>query len=160
MMEQEPVNEPEPKPDEPKETPKPDEPPPLGTNLKGDGPADGFGLGSGNGNGLGAGNVIGGQGGGKQSSRWGWYAGLVQNQVAEALRQHNKTKNADLRIRLRIWPDASGRIERVVLGDSSGDPAIDEAIKNEVLSGLRLSEAPPSGMPLPIVLRVTARRPS
>ena len=51
MVEQTPVNEPEPKPDEPRPA---DEPPAaLSTNVQGDGPPDGFGL-SGAGGGTGS----------------------------------------------------------------------------------------------------------
>jgi hypothetical protein len=53
-----------------------------------------------------------------------------------------------------------GRIARAELAGSTGDPAVDAAIKNQVLTGLQLQEAPPSGMPLPIVMRITERRPN
>jgi len=37
---------------------------------------------------------------------------------------------------------------------------VDDAIKNQVLTGLMLPEAPPTDMPMPIVLRVNAQRPN
>jgi len=160
MIEQETVSEPEPKPEEP---PPVAEAPPadLGTNVQGDGPPDGFGL-SGNAAGMGrpGGNGAAlGSSSAKNRSKWGWYAGLVQNQIADALRRHEKTKTADLQLKLRIWADAAGRIERVALADSSGNPQLDRALQEEVLAGLVLPEPPPAGMPMPIVLRITARRP-
>src|SRR5262249_45447524 len=135
MTEQTPVNE-EPKPDEkPKDEPPkaPDAPQALGTNLKGDGPADGFGLGGGNGNGF-----LGGSGGtgGARGSRWGWYASQVQSRVEEAMRRNSRTRNADLRLEVRIWPDSTGRVTRAQLAASTGDASLDEVIKNEVLTGL------------------------
>lgn len=153
MIAQEPVNEPEDKPE-----PKPaDEPPPdLGTNVKGDGPADGFGL-----SGRPGGGRIGGTGnGGGQRSKWGWYAGQVQSRVADGLRQNRKTRAARIAgLQVRVWPDSTGRIARAQLAGSTGDPAVDAAIRSEVLTGLQLEEAPPPGMPTPIVLRLSARRP-
>lgn len=146
----------------PKEAPKPEpvkapEPAPLGTNLKGDGPGmSGLGTGSGLGGGI-LGGSTGGNGGG---SRFGAYAGQVQARIADALRKHPKTKNATLRIEVRIWPDATGRITRSALAGSTGDTRLDEAIQNGVLNGLQLHEPPPAGMKLPIVLRMTARRPN
>jgi protein TonB len=153
MVEQSPVNEPEEKPrDEP---PKVADPGPIGTNIKGNGPGDGFGLGGPRGNGLG--NSQGGRGGG---SRWGWYAGQVQVRISDALRSNRKTRNGRIdSLQVRIWPDQTGRIVRAQLAGTTGDPATDEAIKSEVLTGLQLTEAPPQGMPLPIVLRLNARRP-
>jgi hypothetical protein len=64
-----------------------------------------------------------------------------------------------MNLQVQIWPDKAGRIVRVQLTGSTGDPTIDRAITNEVLSGLQLQEPPPAEMPVPIVLRLTARRP-
>jgi TonB family protein len=153
MIEQTPIEQEE-KPEEPK-----DEPPPvdLGTNLKGDGPPDGFGMrGSGNGNLLGDRKGA----GSGQRSRWGWYAGQVQSRIADALRCNDRTRRVSLNVQVRVWPDATGRITRAQLAGSTGDAGLDAALKNEVLQGLQLQEPPPQGMPLPIVLRLTARRPN
>lgn len=160
MVEQTPINEPVDKP----EDPKPDEPPasPLAVDAQGSGPGDAFGLvgrpgarGIGDG---GNGNRI---GGGGRGGKWGWYASQIQSQIEAALRGNEKTRNAaGLRIEVRLWPDRMGRVERVALANSTGDTALDAIIKNDVLSGLKLTEPPPEGMPLPIVLRVTARRPN
>lgn len=153
MIDQTPVHEPEAKPkaEPPKSAPAPG---PVGTGIKGAG--DGFGLGGGNGSGF-----LGGSGKGSGSgSRWGWYAGQVQGRIAEALRRNRTTRSAGLSLQVRVWPDSSGRITRAQLVGSSGDPAVDAAIQNEVLNGLQLQEPPPADMPKPIVLRLMARRPS
>lgn len=148
MIEQEPVE---------KEEPKPEEPPPepqLGTSIKGDGP-DNFGLsGSGDRGGLGG---LGKSGGNR--SKWGWYASQVQASVVERLRAHKLTRSASLSLTVRIWADSSGHIVRATLSGSSGHADVDAAIKNEILTGLQLKGAPPEGMPMPIVMRITARRP-
>ncbi len=153
---------PEEKPAEekPPEAPKTDEPPaaPLGTNIQGEG-NDGFGLAKGGGNG--GGNTLGGNGkGGGGGTRWGWYAGQVQSRVSEAIRGHRLTRSASLSLKVRVWADASGRITRVALANSSGSPATDQAIQNEILGGLQLKEPPPEGMPMPIVMRISAQRPN
>ena len=130
------------------EPPKPPDEPPVGTGIKGDGPGDSFGLTGSTGNGF----------GGNGGSRFDWYAGQVQSSVGAALRNNRRTRVAELRIRVRVWPDASGRITRAQLTGSTGDPGLDAAIRDEVLTGLQLSEPPPAGMPMPIVLRLTAKR--
>lgn len=156
MIEQAPLEE---KPPEPE--PKPaDEPPPiLGTNIKGDGPSDGFGLGfSGNGGGLG-GNGLGGTG--RRGGKWDSYARQVQSTIVEALRRNPKSRAASISgLQVRIWPDSAGRVSRAQLVGSTGNPSLDEAIRNEVLTGLQLNEPQPQGMPSPIVLRLNARRPN
>jgi outer membrane biosynthesis protein TonB len=152
MMEQAPVDDQEEKPDDK----PPEEPPSLTTNNVGSGPGDGFGLGRGTGRG-----GIGGSGRSKSGSRFGWYAGQVQTRIADAMRSNRKTRKASINgIQVRVWPDTTGRITRAQIAGSTGDVSVDAAIQNEVLSGLQLSEPPPKGMPTPIVLRLTARRPN
>lgn len=138
--------------DKPIDEPPPDEPP-IGTNVQGDGSSDSFGLG----NNPGSGRLGGDRSNG---SRFGSYAGQVQARIEEALRANSKTRDANMSVKVRIWPDSSGRVTRAQLAGSSGDPAVDAAIQNEVLNGLQLREPPPPGMPTPILLRLTARRPN
>ncbi len=144
------IEEPMIKEEVPKEEAPKDEPP-LGTGIKGNGAGDSFGLGGGSGTGR-----IGGNG---DAGKWSWYAGQVQSRIQQALQRNPKTRAANMSVKVRVWPDVSGRIDRVQLADSTGDPALDSALRNEVLSGLQLQEPPPPGMPSPITLRVTARRP-
>lgn len=145
--EEEKINVPEEKPKDIPEKP-PDEPP-IGTNIKGDGKGDNFGLSGSGGNGFGGGG----------GSRFDWYAGQVQRGVADALRNNSKTREATLSVKVRVWADATGRISRAELIGSTGDPALDQALRDQVLLGLQLSEGPPEGMPMPVLLRLTARRP-
>ena len=136
--------------DKPADEPK-DEP--VGTAITGGDGTSGLGLGGG----TGGGGMIGG-GGGRKGSRWGWYAGHVQSAVADALRRNSRTKSAQMTVVARVWADATGRITRAQIKGSSGDSALDQAIADEILTGLQLSEPPPSDMPMPINLRLTARR--
>ncbi|MBU6295622.1 MAG: energy transducer TonB [Planctomycetes bacterium] len=143
-------------PDSPPEPePAPDAPAPMGSNIQGDGPPDGFGL-----VGKGGGGMIGGRGqGGGAGTRFGWYAGRVQNAVTSALRTHQSTRASQLSLKARIWVDASGRVTRASLEGSSGDRETDRALQQEILTGLRLPDPPPEDMPMPIVMRINASRP-
>ncbi len=152
MVDQPLMENPEPKPAE-QAAPAPNE---VGTNIKGEGAGDGFGL-SGNGN---AGFAVGSRANASAGSGWGWYAGQVQSAISDALRQNPRTRLARFRVVVRVWPDLTGRITRAQLGSSTGDPALDATIREQVLQGLQLREAPPDGMPLPIVMRITAARPN
>ena len=155
LIEQTPVAEEEPKLEEP--APADDPPADPGTNIQGNGPADGFGLSANKGSGGGTGLGLGGRGG-KASSRWGWYAAKVQSGIGEALRRNTKTREAVLNHKVRVWPDRQGRITRARLESSTGDASMDAAI-TAVLTGVQLAEAPPADMPAPILLRLSARRP-
>lgn len=161
MVEQPKMAEPEFKEDKPLDKPKDEpikdaknqEPPgPLSLDAKAVGPGDLFNLG-----GKPGGNPYGGGGGG---SRWGWYASIVQTQIEAALRANNRTRNAVMQLQVRLWADGSGRVSRVQLVSSTGDAELDAIIRNDVLGSLMLREPPPKDMPMPMVTRVTARRPS
>ncbi len=151
MIEQTPVADNTPKPDDKPTPPSPS----LGTGIKGDGPADGFGLSGSGGNGF-----LGGTGNHGGGSRWGWYASEVQTAIRDALGKDSRTRNAGFRDEIRVWLDSTGRITRAQLVASTGDPAVDAAIKDNVLNGLQLPDPPPAGMPMPIVMRITALRPN
>lgn len=125
----------------------------LGTNNSGKGGLD-MGLTRGGGNGLGRNSV----GGGRKGSKWGYYAAKVQTTIADALRRNSSTKTAAFSMQVKIWADSSGRITKAQLVGTSGNAAVDQAIKNQVLVGLQLPEPPPAGMPMPINMRLSARK--
>lgn len=156
--------------------PPPDSPPPasapaapaagpLALAAEGEGPGDAFNLagnpggrallaggGPGDGTGSGAGGVGGGPG-----TRYGWYYARIAAEIEEAFRKNRRLTAASARVELRVWSDASGRITRVQLVRSTGDAQVDEAVQSVV--GLRLREPPPADIPMPMVARLTARRP-
>lgn len=150
QQEEQKIEEPMIKEEAPKEAPPPDEPP-LGTGIKGEG-GDNYGLSDKAGNGR-----IGGNGG--NGTKWGTYASRLQARIQQALQQNRKTRSANMSVKVRVWPDPSGRIRRAQLAESTGDASLDGALRDEVLTGLQLNEPPPSDMPAPVTLRVTARRP-
>jgi periplasmic protein TonB len=126
---------------------------PIGTGITGPGGGPDFGLASGLG-GSGYGNGSGGAG-----SKYGWYASEVQTAVSGALRSNPKTRTASMNIVVRIWPDSTGRVIKARIAGSTGDPALDSALQNDILTGLQLNDPPPADMPLPIVMRLSAQRP-
>ena len=151
MVEQEPVVEEEAPPEEaPAEDPGPD----ISTGLEGDGP-NSFGLKPGGPGGDGP-RKIGSKGGG---SKYGWYAAKVQNTISSALRNNSTTRSATFTLNVKIWADRSGRVTRAQLIGSTGRSDIDEIIRNQILVGIQLTDAPPADMPMPINLRITARKP-
>jgi outer membrane biosynthesis protein TonB len=153
MIEQVPVEAEESKPE-----PAPaEEAPAIGTNVSGNGPADGFGLGRAGAEGRGGGRIGGGSRG--PASKWGWYAGKVQSRIGQALKNHPRVRSAEMDLTVRVWSDGGGRISRVQLVGSTGDTGLDGALRDEVLTGLQLQDAPPEGMPMPITMRLRARKP-
>lgn len=152
MVEQQPVHQDEKRPETSKEK-LPDAPAPLGTSITGPGGGSDLGLGAGLGGGFGSG--LGGGGG----SKFGWYASEVQNSVVNAVRNNPRTQGAAMDVIICIWPDSSGRVVKARVVNSSGNRALDAVLKNQVMTGLQLSEPPPPDMPLPIVVHLSSRLP-
>lgn len=147
MMVQEPVPEDEPSPDD--SAPEPPSDLDLGPgSAGGTGPAIGGGGGGGKG---GSGRRV-------SASKFGWYAAKVQSTIRQALSSNATTRSATLSLQVKIWADSEGRITRAQLVGSSGNPCIDQAIRNKVLTGLLLPQPPPADMPMPINLRITASK--
>jgi len=133
----------------------PEEAPPdnaPSTGVVSNGPADGFGL-----------RAKGGSGGSRLlrpkslASTWAPYAGQAASRIADAMRRHSKLKSATMTIQVRVWIDSTGRITKATT-QSTGDPSLDAALRNEVLTGMQLPGSPPDGMKMPVNLKVTARR--
>jgi len=147
MVQQDPVTDDEPPPDN---SPPEAAPVDLSTNIAGNGPDMGLTRGSGSHN-------IGGNGH-RGGSKFGWYAAKVQSSIAEALRRNPATRSSTLSLQVRIWSDADGRITRAQLVGTTGNPTVDDAIKNQVLTGFQLPQAPPADMPMPINMRISAHK--
>jgi outer membrane biosynthesis protein TonB len=127
----------------------------MGTSIHSNGPADAFNL-----NGTPGGNgMFDSSGGGGGGSRWGYYASIVQVQIQQALQRNPITRKASAGLAVRIWADANGVVTHVELDKSSGNQAVDAAVTNDVLLNLRLSQPPPSDMPMPIVMSLTGEQP-
>jgi TonB family protein len=152
--------------DLPPEAPRPAAPAagPLALAEAAEGPGDGFnlagnpggrGLLSGGGLGDGTGTGLGGED--DLARRFGWYYARIASEIEETLRRNKQLTTASVRVELRVWADASGRIERVQLVQSTGRPDLEAALQSVV--GLRLKEPPPPDLPMPMIARFTARRP-
>lgn len=152
MLVQEEVVEEEEAPEEPSAEPPPDLD--LGPgSAGGTGPAIGSG-GKGNGR-------IGGTGKRDSTSKFGWYAAKVQSSIRDALARNPSTRSATFSsLNVKIWADATGRVTRVQLIGSSGNSAVDQAIRSRILTGLQLPQGPPADLPMPINLRISARKPA
>lgn len=136
----------------------------LSLAAEGEGPGDAFnlvgnpggrGILTGGGLGDGSGDELG-EGGGGGSARFGWYYARIATEIEAAFRKQKVLAGASARVELRVWADADGRILRVQLVKSTGDPAVDDAIQSVV--GLKLREPPPPDIPMPMIARLTARR--
>ncbi|MDO9150399.1 MAG: TonB C-terminal domain-containing protein [Methylotenera sp.] len=140
------------------EQPKPAEAPPA-EQLKmegaaGDGPSP-FAAGAVN-NEYKGGEVktIGSDGGAK----FNWYAGVLKNQIQDALDRDKRLKESQYKLIVSVWLKPSGEIEKLEWSGSDAEPDIQQAVKVALDSMPAMREVPPEGMPQPIKLRITARK--
>lgn len=139
--------------DEPEPTDAP--PPEAVTGLTGDGPPDPFGLTTAAPTGLG-----GARRGGTTDPRWVRFSQVVQSNITEAIRRDPRMRSVSLNLEVRIWADEGGRVTRAHIANRGMNPTAEEILEREILYGLRLASPPPDDMPMPVVMRINARRPN
>lgn len=143
---------PDQQPDKPAEAPPPG--PDLAVDAAGGAGGDSFGLvGK-----KGGSDLIGSAGGGGGSgTRFAWYGALIKERIQETVSKDKKLREADFRIMVSVWINASGAVTRAELIDSTGNADLDGALKVALRNLPPLREGAPGDMPQPIKLRITAR---
>jgi protein TonB len=92
-----------------------------------------------------------GEGGGSNARlQWGLYTTQLQRLLQDRLGRVPELRNGSYRCTLRVWLAADGTVERAESADTDACPAIRQA----VLKLGRVHDAPPAGLPQPVVLRV------
>ena len=145
---------------EPSDETASDEPPAgenLGLDADGVSGSDSFGLMANKG----GRKLIGGSGGDDSiMRRYAWYTRILQEdlrkKVNKYLEENGGVPDSDAKAVVQIELDDSGQILNVALKGSSGNDAIDKAIR-ESLKIAKISEPPPMGMPRTLKLRISAR---
>ena len=96
-------------------------------------------------------------GGGASKYQFAYYTGMIKSQIEQALAKDKTLASGSYKLVVKVWVATNGRIQRFEIAGSSGDPVIDALIKKSVDEMPALAEPPPSDMPQPVKLRVTAR---
>lgn len=144
------LEEPEPVPEDVPEAPS-DEPPPgdlLGLDADGTGGADGFGL-------------VGRKGGrsllGGGGDPYSYYGNVVTQLIQEFLFERGDIRSKKYSVKVKLWLAPTGRIERVELMNSTGDPDVDESLQLALMEMKEIAEKPPEDLPQPVRVRITSR---
>lgn len=139
----------------------------LGVAGEGGSGSDGFGLVGKGKNYKGRDITIGGSGGGgggmsrlAMLTKYGWYTDKIQEEIKK---QYKKRMEKDggvpkgkYEITLKILLDPQGVVKKYRIVTASGNDRLDEALKAS-LPGLKISQAPPDGMPSLITLRIISQ---
>jgi len=145
-----------------------DNTPPAGTDLgvEGEGSAgsDGFGLVGKGKNYKGRDITLSGGGGGMNRlallTKYGWYTSKIQDEIKKQLKKRMDKEGGvpkgKYEITLKILLDPQGTIKKYRIVASSGNDKLDDALKAS-LPGLKISQAPPDGMPSLVTLRISSQ---
>ena len=95
--------------------------------------------------------------GGANKYQFAYYTGMIKSQIEQALAKDKTLASGAYKVVVKVWVATNGRIQRFEIAGSSGDPTIDALIKKAVDEMPALTEPPPSDMPQPVKMRVTAR---
>lgn len=98
---------------------------------------------------------VGGTVGGRMQQ--GLYANKLQRYLQEVLNRNRKLRQTDYRVIVSVWLSADGAVQKVELGQSTGNVAVDDLLKDSLMQAAAMHEGPPDNMPQPIRIRVTAR---
>ncbi|HEY9146233.1 MAG TPA: energy transducer TonB [Thiobacillus sp.] len=129
--------------------PQPEAPPPPPGGIP-DGPAGGMATD------LAAGSGIGIGGGGAGDERRSWYSNMISRQLEDELRRAKALQGKDYKVVAQIWFNPAGAVSRVQLDKGTGDSALDEALRQEILR-VSLRDPLPDDIPQPVRLRVVSR---
>lgn len=138
--------------------PKPAEAPPA-ENLKMEGPAgDGpspFSEGKvTNEYDKGAVATIGSDGGAK----FKWYAGLIKSQIENAIERDKKLTQGQYKLVVSVWLKPNGEFERLSVDQSDAVPEIEQGLRAALANLPAMRDLPPESMPMPVRLRITAKK--
>lgn len=90
--------------------------------------------------------------------RYAWYVRILQDDLRKKLHdqmaQNGQLPDGSLQVLVRIVLNEHGVVRDYEIYQSSGDSALDRAIR-EVLQDVRVSEPPPQGMPRTVKLRIS-----
>lgn len=143
------MNEPDPTPE-----PQPAEAAPAPLNV-GEGAEGGLDVGGTRGT-----PTLAGSGGGR-GNPWAWYGSLLGEAAnaafQQALARDQALKGKSYKVVINVWLDGAGRVTRAALVDTTGDPRVDEILKDALRDMRALREPPPGDMPQPVKIRVTSR---
>ncbi|MBN1140884.1 MAG: TonB C-terminal domain-containing protein [Deltaproteobacteria bacterium] len=127
----------------------------LGVDAEGTAGGDNFGLLAKKGQAL-----IGGEGDASLLRIYAWYTAILKNEIRDKvksrLQEEGGMPDGKHRLLIKVLLDSQGNVVDFKIVNPSGNSRIDTALK-KILALFRVSEPPPAGMPMTMVLKITAQ---
>ncbi len=90
--------------------------------------------------------------------KYRWYAGLVKSQIERAIERDKKLTQGQYKIVVSVWLKPNGQFERLSVEQSDTTPEIEQGIREALNDLPAMQESPPENMPMPIRLRISAKK--
>jgi periplasmic protein TonB len=87
-----------------------------------------------------------------------WYAGLVKSQIERAIERDKKLTQGQYKIVVSVWLKPNGQFERLSVDQSDTTPEIEQGIREALNDLPAMQDSPPENMPMPIRLRISAKK--
>jgi TonB family protein len=142
----------------PSEAPKPSDNQPKQMTMDASAQAgtDNFGISAGDG----SGSVGSGGGGGFGNASYKQYMVYTLQRAIEQDKGVQDAGGARFAGSLNLWMEPSGRITKVTIVQSTGDPKIDTAVVSAIESLGKMDEAPPPATAYPVLVKLQGRKPA
>jgi TonB family protein len=140
------------------ESPKTDAPKQMTINGPAQAGSDSFGMKAGDGGGrMVGGDPNGGDGTGGGDFAEGAYRRLLASALQAAIQSDDQASRLIFSAEVRVWVAPDGRIDRVVVARSSGDPKTDRLVVAALMQAGRI-DAPPAQLKFPALVALKGRR--
>jgi periplasmic protein TonB len=90
--------------------------------------------------------------------KYRWYAGLVKSQIERAIERDKKLTQGQYKIVVSVWLKPNGQFERLSVDQSDTTPDIEQGIREALNDLPAMQDSPPENMPMPIRLRISAKK--
>ncbi|HSH86062.1 MAG: TonB C-terminal domain-containing protein [Methylophilus sp.] len=90
--------------------------------------------------------------------KYRWYAGLVKSQIERAIERDKKLTQGQYKIVVSVWLKPNGQFERLSVEQSDTTPEIEQGIREALNDLPAMQESPPENMPMPIRMRISAKK--
>jgi periplasmic protein TonB len=90
--------------------------------------------------------------------KYRWYAGLVKSQIERAIERDKKLTQGQYKIVVSVWLKPNGQFEKLSVEQSDTTPEIEQGIREALNDLPAMQESPPENMPMPIRMRISAKK--
>ncbi len=91
-------------------------------------------------------------------AKYQWYAGQIKNQIEKAIEANKKLTQGQYKLVVSVWLKPNGEFERLSLDQSDAQPEVEQSLRETLNNLSAMREKPPENMPMPIRLRISAKK--